>query len=662
LAQTIEETLAAGEIRFFDQALPRLDPGEYQVSATQQLDLSKMSLVTAQDPVVKVFTYSQTFHVTGARFGLGPADVHAVYPPPNSQGDFNSTLPHIVLRRRSLPWEQKLDAARRPWCALLLFHDGELTDPPQTVDIDKIQPTGVSTILAPALTLDIVETSDLAAARAVPTPGQAAAAPATPRCRVVDVDKSLFQNTRPQSEELDALAHVRQVSTADKELLGLELDGWFSVVICNRLPAKGLNTAHLVSLEGWLDFDPTQHASVSKVRLISLASWSFTDLPSRGNFKELMQHISFGPLQVPAPAALRQSPDSTEKQLLQGALNSGYVPLAYDMRHGEQTAAWYRGPLLPVVTPPVKRAPFPSVEAGMIYDSRTGMFDLSYAVAWQIGRLLALSDANFSAGIAQWRQDGHRLLDDMVAKERLATEAEEQQLWTKVGDITAAGNLAAMTAAPGHADEARFAAEKPLALQLLRDLLTPGVLSTRLAKLVIEQFDNKKSLARATVGSKSSLFTITAGVNDTLKFAVGSVAQISVTLSAGAGRGTDDVLAELNQDPQLSLVARAVRAQGIDGPIAIFSLDAATPLTILDGNANSTFGFAANAQPASDDEQPAAVLMRAAPDTKNRLTDGIAASLANVDPSTFDAAGPVAAKQLREQIQSALVNPGPEVS
>ena len=653
-----EDDLSVGQIRFFDHAFPLLDPGEYAVKVTQELDLSGIAVVTDADKSLKKFTFDQKFHVASSHFGLLPADVHAVYPPPNSQGQFDDTLPHIVLRRRSLPWELRLDPQHpeRPWCALLLFHEGELTEPPATREADRIHAAAETTVLAPVIPLSTLENQELSTARA-----KNAATPNSvpiPKARTIDVDKNFFNDICPLPEELDALAHVRQLSTADKELLGLEVDGWFSVVLTNRLPATGVNTVHLVSLEG-LSLPVTGPAATTKVRLISLASWSFTTLPARGNFKDLMSNINVEPLQLPLPAGLAASamdtPEITgQKQLLTGALQSGYVPLAYDLRHGEQSVAWYRGPLLPVVTPREDRAPFPSVEAGTIYDRRTGMFDISYAVAWQIGRLLALSDASFSAGMSKWRQDGHRLLDNILEKEAVVSQEAEGRLWNSVGAITAAGERAAMEAEPGHADEARLAAERPLALQLLIDLLTPGTLSSRLVSMVLQQFDATLSLARAIVGKRQGLFEIVTGVHDTLKVSVGTAPSISIVLKAGSARTTDEIIADLNGNDQFSAVARAVRASNGNGPVAIFALDAAAELKILDGNANSTLGFEANMTAPPAGVQPAAPLIRPAPDTKTGLTAGIAELIATLEQSKTTAAGPAAAKQLRDQLHRAI--------
>ena len=44
---------------------------------------------------------------------------------------------------------------------------------------------------------------------------------------------------------------------------------------------------------------------------------------------------------------------------------------------------------------------------------------MSYAAAWQIGRLLALSDAAFARALFDWRIDNHQQVHDQIATEHV---------------------------------------------------------------------------------------------------------------------------------------------------------------------------------------------------------------------------------------------------
>lgn len=408
----MSENVDIGNVRFYDFYKPRLTAGSYRLEVEQYIDLSNILELSSSDPVRKTYKTERTFHVAGPRFRLGPNEVHAVYPPANSQGSYEQTLPHIVLRERTLPWARSIDSnlvegadGPHPWVALLLFHGDEAPE---------IITRSISEIRTPQV---------VAGPKLKPKPGEDSPEPLKlepwedkGQARTIDIDATLFKAIAPTWDELPLLTHVRKVNTGDKELLGLKEDGWFSVVISNRLPkGEAQNTVHLVSLEGWRSFLYEDRAISGSVRLVSLASWSFWSSAKHGNFGELMAALNTDLLYVKPP---NDTGDAGE--IVREALNRGYVPLNYETRHGEATAGWYRGPLLPAQTAPVNRDPYESAEAALIYDARTGLFDASYAVAWQIGRLLSLSDGKFTAALQTWRREGQRMVDRLLENLDLA--------------------------------------------------------------------------------------------------------------------------------------------------------------------------------------------------------------------------------------------------
>jgi hypothetical protein len=118
--------------------------------------------------------------------------------------------------------------------------------------------------------------------------------------------------------------------------------------------------------------------------------------------------------------AARQRAQTPAQKLVLTAFDSGYSLIKYGMRQGEKTMAWYRGPLLPVATAHVRREkPFATSDSALIYDQKTGMFDLSYATAWQIGRLVALADKSFARHVLELRREGHALRDMIVERRYL---------------------------------------------------------------------------------------------------------------------------------------------------------------------------------------------------------------------------------------------------
>ncbi len=102
----------------------------------------------------------------------------------------------------------------------------------------------------------------------------------------------------------------------------------------------------------------------------------------------------------------------SDKSYAQSALKAGYVPRSYRTAQGEATYAWYRGPFvpsLPARLPVLPEAPTNSAQLA-IYDETRGIFDMSYATAFETGRLLALRSQSYCSALMRWQRRGLRLL------------------------------------------------------------------------------------------------------------------------------------------------------------------------------------------------------------------------------------------------------------
>ncbi|GGX14239.1 hypothetical protein [Aquimarina muelleri] len=377
------------QMQLYDYCLPPLTSATYTIETEQQVVWNKKSLN-------ETYNKQQQFLVDGPRFTLDPSMVYSIFPPANKQGHYENNLPHIVLTKRTLPWERTIDDKQQtgpptPWLAVLLFTEEEVSKA-QNSTVAKLLTPDDDSILPP----DVKDVTDEQKAL---------------QCLIVDVSTDTFNDIVPAKDELRYLAHCREVDMANKELRGDIEDGWFSVVVGNRFPVtdKNENTSYiacLVSLEGFSEYLHGGTAipdTYKKVRMAVLATWSFTVLPAKGEtFGNLAQNLDNCSLR------LQNKPEQTESEeekLVAAAFHDGYVALNYDTRGGEHTAAWYRGPCIPVKLNNANLEPFFSAETGMIYDKTTGLFDVSYAVAWQIGRLLALSDSDFAVGLMKWRKE-----------------------------------------------------------------------------------------------------------------------------------------------------------------------------------------------------------------------------------------------------------------
>jgi hypothetical protein len=88
---------------------------------------------------------------------------------------------------------------------------------------------------------------------------------------------------------------------------------------------------------------------------------------------------------------------------------TGHVSTAHETRRGDQTTAWFRGPFVPgpVDRPGPRedgRYPLAHHSDQLRRVSPDGHEDLSYAAAFEIGRLLALSRPSVVAALNQWRR------------------------------------------------------------------------------------------------------------------------------------------------------------------------------------------------------------------------------------------------------------------
>jgi hypothetical protein len=427
----MNNALDPGEIRFVDNYKPQLGAGTYTIKVEQILEGQGAHSVKSS------FFESQEFLVSAPRFRLDPADIQQIYPPPNSQGQFQHDLPHIVLNMRTLPWEQKLktDDPDIPWMVLLLFLPSEILPPVVGTNKDskEFNPTGTTTIEVKALLIPeegvLTGFDDL---ESIKEPDQELS------CQVIDIEPDTFNALIPKLQELKYLTHCREVKMDQKALPGQDLPGdqltpgngtaWYSVVVGGRFPSPRLEgeqtsqlyIAHLVSLEGLAEYIQSPEKipdDIQRIRLISLTNWSFTRLPEIGeNFRGLMLGLLKGGPLIYKLAYHRFDQEAGE--FASRMLDAGYLPRGYHTRLGEKTFAWYRGPFTPQLAPrfPPDRGPFSSAAQAMIYDQVHGLFDLSYAVAWEIGQLLALSDKPFSMRMLNLRRKAHHQMDLLIER------------------------------------------------------------------------------------------------------------------------------------------------------------------------------------------------------------------------------------------------------
>ena len=378
----------ASFVKFQQFHQPTLADGDYTIAVTQSVKIPRKE--PNGDVVRKEvgpFNSTKHFTVAGERFELNPTDVESVFPPDGNFGDHSNVLPHLILSRSTLPWERTVngDAGQTtglPWLALLLF-DEDQKPQPKTMTAGKLLETTAAEAKFPPTQLESAQQeSDM--------------------LTVIDVPWSVLKAIMPPPADLKLLTHVRFGTCANDKLIGDEL----AIVIANRLPKQGkTSTAHLVSLEGRFEkvggairFNHQSAADNELIRLVSLKSWSFACESHDKDFEQLLLGLN----NTPSTLRLPDAPGTEAQELFA----KGYVVIPHYVRGGDKTVSWFRGPLVPGKNmSPKIQLPARTADELVRYDTELSMFDVSYAAAWELGRLLALQDKEFSTGLYQWKRE-----------------------------------------------------------------------------------------------------------------------------------------------------------------------------------------------------------------------------------------------------------------
>ncbi|AMR33476.1 hypothetical protein A0256_19645 [Mucilaginibacter sp. PAMC 26640] len=437
----LSENETEKKVIFIQYDEPPLKAGKYTVTLEQQVNLNTGA----------PYTTTREFAVTGQRFTLNPNDFNSVFPPNLANGEFSGVFPLAVFNRRTLPWERtsvKTDPSA-PWLALLLFNQDQVPEIKKTTVKD----------LVPLGTAITVEGSDQTGVGTMPAslfsyPGlnelQYGESP-NDEVNVIDVPVTTFNQIAPSPADLSYLAHIRDTETIDKTDQKIIDEEFYSVVAGNRIPKDdAISYVFLVSLENFGDClpgnDGANHLPVgtSFVRLITYSSWHFTVNLGNETFEKLLEGLNknilgergLTTLQYPfdgtAPTdaeietALKNQADNKltaadSKILVGNALAMGYVPLNQILRHTGNTVSWYRSSLTPLNVAQTLNPPFSTPDAINQYNPETGMFDVSYGSAWQIGQLMALQNKAYSTELYNWKK-GETMLEAIAEEQKIIAD------------------------------------------------------------------------------------------------------------------------------------------------------------------------------------------------------------------------------------------------
>ncbi len=474
--QTVEREVKTTkkEITFLDYHAPPLADGTYKIDAVQEV-------YKKEEKLDGPYESEYEFVVSGVQFSLPGDTIESVYPPAGSTGLYDGHLPHVVLKDTSLPWQRNPGGASvedagsttlPSWLALFLFdgtegipetkqgHVSDLKKENRPSGIfypyDEIQQGPNFEETTPCSYIDV--NADFFN-RIAPSTDDL---PYLAHVRETDAAQQALDHREARTGMMPLQPSLGSNGTSSSPPPGQKDPSTkeSAIVVGTRLPKAALkresgqsvptqNTVHLISLEGYGNYLPEANGSsnlpsgTNGVRLVSMHHWTFnaskheyplwkilhtqkSDAPTHTvkNPKTGKMETKREPVYTDTRPPFLHLPSNDLADSLSSdakdAVRAGFTPMMYHMRTGDEVAAWYRGPLSPL---PVKdegsKSPYDHADQLLHLDDKTGMFDVSYAAAYQLGRLLTLHDGHAAEAIARWRNAKLRRSRQALTRRRL---------------------------------------------------------------------------------------------------------------------------------------------------------------------------------------------------------------------------------------------------
>ena len=201
-----------------------------------------------------------------------------------------------------------------------------------------------------------------------------------------------------------------------------------SVLVANRLAQSDAvkfsegtrNYSLVISLEQYLNAKSLDAINAlgdeEYLRFIVLSDWWYNCTSSAVNFKTRLEKMDVDTLRFPEDKRAAAEANSA----LHSRLNAGFVALPHEFRQGAQSLSWYRGPFVPfdvstntqtIELTPLQRgqsddSALVATDADRLlaFDQQDGMFDISYAAAYELGRILSFKNTHFTRLLSQYKR------------------------------------------------------------------------------------------------------------------------------------------------------------------------------------------------------------------------------------------------------------------
>lgn len=343
--------ISGRDFRLADKALPPIKAGEARVFSANQS-------VTFKDEktgeIAETVDYSARLEYAAVRNAFTPEveKIFSVCPANGTEGDFSLIFPFITFTDETLPWFY----GDTPFAALLTLKGEEILKRGE-IKIGELfskKEIGVYFPDRKEFPAVFAENED-------------------DLCEFIDISADTFSKIFPSRKTAELLAHVRAENLSRATDKQCSTNGRFSAIIGNRLPPSNtLSYCCLVTDFGYFDAKIDEPA----VRLVLLYCWSVRSVSGvDGSFAETLDGLSKNSGEI---GRGRELGDVTLKRHI--------------TRTGEETYSIYHSPLTRENKENIPQLEKARTADGMIiYDSENGVFDESYAAAYQLGRMITLS-------------------------------------------------------------------------------------------------------------------------------------------------------------------------------------------------------------------------------------------------------------------------------
>ncbi len=350
------------EIGLFSKAEPILKPGVKYTVCTK-------SYISVDNKKADCGKISKDFYINQEDDYISDSQIHSIFPPRGGRGDFGNYLPYIVFKDKTLPWKRqfRINDDILPWFVILVLPEGsnEKTDP------DKRE-----------LTIPF---------------------------------NDIFKNNMPEINDLRYLAHVRKVDISNKVTGEENMGDEFSCILGNRFIKSGFNRAYLIEVEELKDYFDGKVNPKETIKVKYLYNWAFfCEDNQKFGIRDFMEN--------PGTRIDTLKTVTEDNSVLKDYANLGYVPIRHYLFNGDRTISWYRGPFCPVEIEEIEFSNSSFATEKVVFDKKSGMLDVSYSTAWQLGKLLALSDNEFASELLMLKRHKQNKSNERLVKRKNENE------------------------------------------------------------------------------------------------------------------------------------------------------------------------------------------------------------------------------------------------